>query len=140
MHSAGARNPKPSRAASSRRRHWCAPSLTSDKEAGLGDWSLKDTAGLLKTGVSARGAVYGPMAEVIYNSQQYLTDADIQAMAVYLKSSAQGSPPAPVTSNVSSAEGSPCRRSARPTTTISARFVMAPLMRKGPAGRRAPVS
>ena len=110
------------------------------EDAGLGDWSLKDTAGLLKTGVSARGAVYGSMAEVIYNSQQYLTDADIQAMAVYLKSSVQGSPPAPVTSNVSSAEGSPCRRSARPTTTISARFVMAPLMRKGPAGRRAPVS
>ena len=61
---------------------------------------------LLKTGVSARGAVYGPMAEVIYNSLQYLTDADIQAMAVYLKSLAQGSPPAPATSNVPSAEGS----------------------------------
>ena len=86
--------------------NWYAPSLTSDKEAGLGDWSLKDIADLLKTGVSARGAVYGPMAEVIYNSLQYLTDADIQAMAVYLKSLAQGSPPAPATSNVPSAEGS----------------------------------
>ena len=79
---------------------WYAPSLTSDKEAGLGDWSLKDIADLLKTGVSARGAVYGPMAEVIYNSLQYLTDADIQAMAVYLKSLAQGRPPAPATSNI----------------------------------------
>ena len=69
--------------------NWYAPSLTSDKEAGLGDWSLKDIADLLKTGVSARGAVYGPMAEVVYNSLQYLTDADIQAMAVYLKSLAQ---------------------------------------------------
>ena len=67
--------------------NWYAPSLTSNKEAGLGDWSLKDIADLLKTGVSARGAVYGPMAEVIYNSLQYLTDADIQAMAVYLKKS-----------------------------------------------------
>ena len=85
--------------------NWYAPSLTSDKEAGLGDWSLKDIADLLKTGVSARGAVYGPMAEVIYNSLQYLTDADIQAMAVYLKSLAQGSPPAPATSNIPSAEG-----------------------------------
>ena len=70
--------------------NWYAPSLTSDKEAGLGDWSLKDISDLLKTGVSARGAVYGPMAEVIYNSLQYLTDADIQAMAVYLKSLAAG--------------------------------------------------
>jgi mono/diheme cytochrome c family protein len=86
--------------------NWYAPSLTSDKEAGLGDWSLKDIADLLKTGVSARGAVYGPMAEVIYNSLQYMTDADIQAMAVYLKSLAQGSPPAPATSNVPSTEGS----------------------------------
>jgi mono/diheme cytochrome c family protein len=46
------------------------------------------------------------MAEVIYNSLQYLTDADIQAMAVYLKSLAQGSPPAPATSNIPSSEGS----------------------------------
>ena len=67
--------------------NWYAPSLTSDKEAGLGDWSLKDIADLLKTGVSARGAVYGPMADVVYNSLQYLTDADAQAMAVYLKKS-----------------------------------------------------
>ena len=42
-------------------------------------------------GVSRRGAVYGPMAEVIYNSLQYLDDEDIRAMAVYLKSLAQGS-------------------------------------------------
>jgi cytochrome c5 len=46
------------------------------------------------------------MAEVIYNSLQYLTYADIQAMAVYLKSLAQGSPPAPATSDVPSSEGS----------------------------------
>ena len=52
--------------------NWYAPSLTSNKEAGLGDWSLKDIADLLKTGVSARGAVYGPMADVVYNSLQYL--------------------------------------------------------------------
>src|SRR5271155_3371223 len=80
--------------------NWYAPSLTSDKEAGLGDWSLKDIADLLKTGVSARGAVYGPMADVVYNSLQYMTDADVRAMAVYLKSLAarqEPSGPAPVT-------------------------------------------
>jgi mono/diheme cytochrome c family protein len=65
---------------------WYAPSLTSNREAGLGNWSIKDITDLLQAGVSARGAVYGPMAEVVYNSLQYLSDADVRAMAVYLKS------------------------------------------------------
>ena len=76
--------------------NWYAPSLTSNREAGLGDWSLKDITDLLKTGVSARGIVYGPMAEVVHNSLQYLTDEDTKAMAVYLKSIAEpasGPPP-----------------------------------------------
>ena len=62
-----------------------------EQGGGLGDWSIKDISDLLRTGVSQRGAVYGPMAEVVYNSLQYLTDDDIRAMAVYLKSLAQGS-------------------------------------------------
>lgn len=65
--------------------NWYAPSLTSNREAGLGDWSLRDISELLQSGVSTRGAVYGPMAEVVHNSLQYLSDADIHAMAVYLK-------------------------------------------------------
>jgi mono/diheme cytochrome c family protein len=64
---------------------WYAPSLTSNKEAGLGDWDLGDITDLLRTGVSKRGAVYGPMAEVVYDSLQYLSDPDIKAMATYLK-------------------------------------------------------
>ena len=66
--------------------NWYAPSLTSNREAGLGDWSLKEITDLLQVGVSNRGTVYGPMAEVVYNSLQYLTDEDVAAMAVYLKS------------------------------------------------------
>lgn len=66
--------------------NWYAPSLTSNKEAGLGEWQIKDIMDLLQTGVSNRGAVYGPMAEVTYNSLQYMNDEDIRAMAVYLKS------------------------------------------------------
>jgi mono/diheme cytochrome c family protein len=65
--------------------NWYAPSLTSNREAGLGNWSLKDIADLLQVGVSHRGTVYGPMAEVVYNSLQYISDEDITAMAVYLK-------------------------------------------------------
>jgi mono/diheme cytochrome c family protein len=66
--------------------NWYAPSLTSNREAGLGDWDLQDIADLLQVGASRRGAVYGPMAEVVYNSLQYLTDEDAMAMAEYLKS------------------------------------------------------
>ena len=65
--------------------NWYAPSLTSNREAGLGNWSIKDIVDLLQTGVSRRATVYGPMAEVTYNSLQYLSDQDVEAMAVYLK-------------------------------------------------------
>jgi mono/diheme cytochrome c family protein len=86
--------------------NWYAPSLTNNKEAGLGDWSIKDIVDLLRTGISRRGAVYGPMAEVVYNSLQYLTPEDTQAMAVYLKSIGQNTPPPKATSNVPTTEGS----------------------------------
>ncbi|GAB3457083.1 cytochrome c [Massilia terrae] len=66
--------------------NWYAPSLTSNREAGLGNWEIRDIMDLLQAGVSARATVYGPMAEVTYNSLQYMTDEDIRAMAVYLKS------------------------------------------------------
>ena len=65
--------------------NWYAPSLTSNREAGLGDWDLQDIADLLQVGASHRGTVYGPMAEVVYNSLQFLTDEDARAMAIYLK-------------------------------------------------------
>jgi mono/diheme cytochrome c family protein len=65
--------------------NWYAPSLTSNREAGLGDWPVKEIADLLQVGASHRATTYGPMAEVVYNSLQYLTDEDATAMAVYLK-------------------------------------------------------
>lgn len=65
---------------------WYAPSLTSNREAGLGEWSIDDIVDLLHAGISNRGAVYGPMAEVVYDSFQYLSEDDVRAVAVYLKS------------------------------------------------------
>jgi mono/diheme cytochrome c family protein len=64
---------------------WYAPSLTSDGEAGLGDWDTAHLAQLLKTGVSPRATVFGPMAEVVRESLQHLSDDDVQAMSLYLK-------------------------------------------------------
>src|ERR1700758_5468699 len=84
--------------------NWYAPSLTSNREAGLGDWSLDDIVDYLRKGVARRGAVYGPMSEVVYNSTQYLTDEDIRAMATYLQSLAQHNAPEPQVTQVTPAE------------------------------------
>jgi len=78
--------------------NWYAPSLTSNREAGLGNWDIKHIADLLQVGVSDRATVYGPMAEVVYNSLQYLSDADAEAMAVYLKTLPKRDAEAPPTS------------------------------------------
>ena len=61
--------------------NWYAPSLTSNRESGLGQWDVEDIVGLLHAGVSRRGAVYGPMAQVVHDSLQYLTESDVRAMA-----------------------------------------------------------
>jgi mono/diheme cytochrome c family protein len=79
--------------------NWYAPSLTSNQEAGLGNWDIKDIMDLLQTGVSQRGTVYGPMAEVTYNSLQHMSDEDIRAMAVYLKTLPSDQPTAPAAGN-----------------------------------------
>ena len=74
--------------------NWYAPSLTSNRETGLGDWEVKDIVDLLRTGVSPRGAVFGPMSAVVAHSLQNVTIGDLSAMAVYLKAQAEkGAPP-----------------------------------------------
>jgi mono/diheme cytochrome c family protein len=65
---------------------WYAPSLTSGQEAGLGSWDRAHIVQLLRTGVSPQSAVFGPMAEVVQQSLQHLTESDAGAMAAYLKS------------------------------------------------------
>lgn len=65
---------------------WYAASLTGESEAGLGNWEVQHLVDLMKTGVSSRGVVSGPMSEVVRESLQHLADADLRAMAVYLKS------------------------------------------------------
>jgi mono/diheme cytochrome c family protein len=65
--------------------NWYAPALTSHPKHGLGLWSQEEVRSLLKTGVSTKGSAFGPMAEVVMQSMQYLTDEDLNAMAVYMK-------------------------------------------------------
>jgi len=66
--------------------NWYAPSLASNAEAGVADWSNADVAALLRTGFTRRGAALGPMAEVVFRSTQYLADGDVAAMTEFLKS------------------------------------------------------
>ena len=65
---------------------WYAPSLLSATEAGVAEWGPEDIVDLLKKGLSRRGSVMGPMAEVVFRSTQYLTHEDLRALAVFLKS------------------------------------------------------
>lgn len=65
--------------------NWYAPSLTAAAEAGVADWPLTDIVALLRSGQTPRAAVLGPMAEVVQHSTQHLSDADLAAMATYLK-------------------------------------------------------
>ncbi|HET7061099.1 MAG TPA: cytochrome c [Nitrosospira sp.] len=66
--------------------NWYAPSLTSLQEASTSDWQVPEILNLLRTGLSSRAAVAGPMADVTSQSLQYLTHDDARAMAVYLQS------------------------------------------------------
>ena len=65
---------------------WFAPNLTSNLHTGLGAWTAAEIATYLKTGaVAGRTTAFGPMAEVVTNSLSHLSDADLAAMAEYLK-------------------------------------------------------
>jgi mono/diheme cytochrome c family protein len=75
--------------------NWYAPSLTSSREAGLGDWEMKDIVELLRTGISPRGAAVGPMAAVVQHSLQEMTLTDLTAMATYLRAQSDKKPAEP---------------------------------------------
>lgn len=65
---------------------WYAPDLSTQAHGGLHGWSRQDIVDLLKTGQSAKGSAFGPMAEVVSRSTQHMTDADLAAVATYLES------------------------------------------------------
>ncbi len=66
-------------------RTWSAPNLTNVAN-GLESWPQEDLVAYLKTGRNSFAEVFGPMNEVILNSTRHLSEADVAAMATYLKS------------------------------------------------------
>jgi mono/diheme cytochrome c family protein len=65
---------------------WLAYNITSDPVHGIGGWSDADLQQYLSTGQAlGHGPASGPMAEVVEDSLQYLTPADMHAVMVYLR-------------------------------------------------------
>ena len=65
---------------------WIAKNLRGDHKDGLGSWNEEQLVQFLKTGRSDRSAVFGGMSDVIVHSMQYMSEADLTAIARYLKS------------------------------------------------------
>ncbi|SEJ53234.1 c-type cytochrome [Frateuria terrea] len=66
--------------------NWYAPDLSTRAHGGLEGWRADDIVALLKTGQSAKGAAFGPMADVVTQSTQHMRDDDLRAIATYLQS------------------------------------------------------
>ncbi|MDB5413867.1 MAG: alcohol dehydrogenase [Rubritepida sp.] len=64
---------------------WFAPNITGDTRRGIGGWSVQEIVEYLKTGRNARSAASGPMAEVVMDSTSRMNEADLTAIATYLK-------------------------------------------------------
>jgi mono/diheme cytochrome c family protein len=71
---------------------WFAPRLDSAERSGLKSWSVDDIAEYLSSGRNGKSHADGPMAEVVVNSTLKMSDADIRAIATYLKDLPLGAP------------------------------------------------
>ena len=76
---------------------WFAPRLDGADRSGLKSWSVEDIAEYLQSGRNGKSHASGLMAEVVVNSTSKMSDADIRAIAVYLKDLPAGAPEPAVT-------------------------------------------
>jgi mono/diheme cytochrome c family protein len=65
---------------------WFAPDITNNQMHGLGKMSVDDMVALLKTGHNRLATVTGPMGEEVADASAHFKDADLKAIATYLKS------------------------------------------------------
>ena len=73
-------------------RGWFAPRLDNAARSGLKSWSVDDIVEYLQSGRNGRSHAGKPMAEVVVNSTSKMSDGDVHAIAVYLKSLPIGAP------------------------------------------------
>lgn len=74
-----------------------APRLDGAERSGLKSWSVDDIAEYLQSGRNGRSHAGELMSEVVVNSTSRMSDADVRAIAVYLKDLPAG-PPEPTVS------------------------------------------
>ena len=64
---------------------WFAPDITNDPRRGLGGWSVAEIVAYLKTGHNRTSAATGLMSETLNLSTSHMSEADLRAIAIYLK-------------------------------------------------------
>jgi len=64
-----------------------APNITPDEKTGVGSWSIPDMTWFLQTSFKPDGDdAQGLMGELVTHGYSYLTDSDLKAIAVHLRS------------------------------------------------------
>jgi mono/diheme cytochrome c family protein len=76
---------------------WFAPRLDAAERSGLKSWSVDDVTEYLQSGRNSKSHAGKLMAEVVVNSTSKMSDADVHAIAVYLKDLPAGAPEPVVT-------------------------------------------
>jgi mono/diheme cytochrome c family protein len=70
--------------------NWFAPAINGDPRRGLGSWSTADVVEYLKTSRNVHANASASMSDVVTNSTSKMTEADLQAVATYLKAQPAG--------------------------------------------------
>ena len=65
--------------------NWFAPNITNNQHLGVGSWTPDEIAEYLKTGRNVHSGAAALMSEVVRDSTSKMSDADLHAIAVYLK-------------------------------------------------------
>ncbi|GAA4163676.1 c-type cytochrome [Shinella granuli] len=71
--------------AGGRLENWSAPDIRAGRHGGLEKWSEEEIVEFLRTGRNAHSAAFSIMSEVISYSTQHMAEADLKAIATYLK-------------------------------------------------------
>jgi mono/diheme cytochrome c family protein len=65
---------------------WYAPNITGDDRKGIGRWAAEELFNYLKSGANSHAIATATMSEEIVHSSSNMTDDDLKAIAVYIKS------------------------------------------------------
>jgi len=98
---------------------WHAQALRHGAGQSAAKWSTDDLVRYLQTGRTAHSGSFGPMAQVVENSTQFMTPQDLTAVATYLQSvgAPAGYTPPPTAAPQGNAAVAAARQAPHPDTT-----------------------